>query len=138
MKPATRKSESSIIKNYDPHDPVRLEHTYGSLKGGEIIEAVNRYHGKVNMTVAEQKIAQIAQSQAKSKAKKLEIELEVRGGIPQEIRGEEMKTKIENIRAKQAESQKERIKKEQAEAKKRLNIARTKATESKVEDMPID
>lgn len=135
MKPATKKTEASIINSYDPLDPVRIRHSYGHLEGSEIIEAVNRYPDKLNIIIAEEKIRQIAEEQNRQKAKKLKIELETRGGVPQEIRGEEMKFKIDKMRAKLTRAQKEKIKKESAERLKK-NIQRTKASE--VEDMPID
>jgi len=137
MKPATKKTETSIVNSYDSLDPIRIKHSYGHLEGSEIIEAVNRYPGKLNLTVAENQISQIAEEQNRQKAKKMEIELEARGGVPHEVRGDEMKLKIKKMRIKQANAQKEKIKKESAE-KLEKNIQRTKASETQVEDMPID
>ena len=136
MKPATRKTENSIVKTYDPHDPVRIGYSYNHLKGGEIIEAVNRYPGKINKNVAENKIQEIAQIQARLKARNLEVELESRGGN-KDFRGERKRAELENMRAELDQAQKAKIKQE-AEAKKKRNIERTKASEQSIEDLPID
>lgn len=140
MRPATGKSESSIVKNYDEHDPVRIKYSYGDLEGGEIIEAVNRYPADFNRSVAETKISEIAEEQARLKAKKLGTELESRERIPAELRGEKKRQDIAKMRAKLKQAQEEKLKKEETEVeeKKQRNIKRVKEAEAEVKDMPID
>lgn len=137
MKPATGKSETSIVKNYDAHDPVRLKYSYGHLTGGEIIEAVSRYPGQVNKNVAQEKINEIADEQARLKAKKLGIELESREKIPAEIRSEKKKQDIAEMRLELKKEQEEKIKKE-TEAKKQRNIQRSREASEDLKDLPID
>jgi len=138
MKPATGKSETSIVKNYPSLDPLRIKYSYGSLIGPEIIEAYSRYPGKVKHQVAEDKIKQVDDEYRRAKARKMEIELEVRGGVPHEIRAERKKYEIEKMRTELAKGQKIKLKLE-TEAQRKRNIERTKASEQeRVEDLPID
>lgn len=137
MQPATRTTESSIIKNYDPHDPVRMKHSYGHLQGSEIIEAVQRYPGKMNTAVAQQRIDEIAQAQARIKARKLDLEMDARSAAGPDARGQEKKAELEMMRSELEAKQKEKIKKE-AEAHKKKMIERSKASGQDIEDLPID
>jgi len=138
MKPATRSTESSIIKNYDSRDPVRAKHSYGHLEGGEIVEAIKRYPGKMDVTVAQRRINDIAEAQARIKSRKLDIEMNTRGGSqPSGTKAQNKKAEIKQMRSKLKDKQKEKIKKEMEMREKKM-LSHTKKPSRSVEDMPID
>jgi hypothetical protein len=137
MKPATRTTESSIIKNYDAHDPVRTNHSYGSLEGSEIIQAVERYPGKLDVNVAKARINEIAEAQARVKARQLDLDMDSRSARTTADRGQDKKTELANMRSELEKSQKEKIKKEAEEHKKKM-IERSRASSQDVTDLPID
>lgn len=137
MKPATHTTESSIIKNYDPHDPVRINHSYGNLKGNEILEAVQRYPGKLDAAVAKQHINDIAEAQARIKARKLDIDMNTRSGRGTGARGMDKKAELAKMRSDLETKQKDKMKKEGEEHTKRM-IERHKASGQDIEDLPID
>lgn len=137
MKPATHSSESSIIKNYDPHDPIRIKHSYGHLQGGEIIEAVKRYPGELNVSVAQQKINDIAESQARIKARSLDIEMDTRTGAQPKNKGKKKKAEFEQMRSELKAELKDKTKKEY-EAQNKRKFESAEVAEQNIKDLPID
>lgn len=143
MRPATKKSEKHIMAKYDPTHRVRTEYSYGSFKGNEVLDALNQYPGKLDTSVALQRIEDIAIAQGRVKARGMENAFNTGDHQNERTRGEQKKAEIEQMRLELEREQQTKMSKYAAKREKqkiKRNIERNKesAEDMRLQDLAID